>query len=241
MASVEAPARGVSNDRPPAESPNRGSADSLSGIGVDIPIASIDPTGSGSGAGSSRGAGTETQFNARTILPIDGSEIILCLAALAVWLFFLTVGITIATPPMVNAVQSGTMGWFSIVGYLVVIVFCHTVPNMAILCCLSAFLGVVASRAVSGVPQSGPTQERLSIYVAAVTRGFFVFLVIVSGTILLSEQSFMNLTQERYIRLTGLASLFSFAVGYNPSVFVNLLERVTHDSMGGAERKKAAA
>lgn len=241
MATVEAPARSVSNDRPPAESPNRGSAGSLSGNAVDIPIAPIDVPRGEAATAVTRETGTEHHSHDRTFLPIAFSEIVLCLAALAVWLFFLTAGITIATPPLLKAVQGGTLGWLSIVGYLVVIVFCHTVPNMAILCCLSAFLGVVASRAVSGVPAGGLTQERMSIYVAAVTRGFFVFLVIVSGTILLNEQSFMTLTQERYIRLAGLASLFSFAAGYNPKAFLRLLQKVTDNSMGGEEKKQAVA
>jgi hypothetical protein len=44
-------------------------------------------------------------------------------------------------------------------------------------------------------------------------RGFFMFIVILSGTLILSDQQYDNITIEQYLKLAGLVSLLSFAIG----------------------------
>lgn len=191
--------------------------------------AATDPTGNGSLAMPSLLMDQQT-------LVLDAREILVSIAVMLVWLVLMTVGITVGSQPYIDAVRSlEVLSISEGLGALLVILCCHTVPNIAMLCCLSAFLGVIASRAIGqpGLLVRTP-HERLSTYVAAVTRGFFVFLVIQSGSILLSDQTFTNLTLERYIRLAGLSSLFSFAIGYNPKLFNELLTRVDR-SVGGLE------
>lgn len=63
-------------------------------------------------------------------------------------------------------------------------------------------------------------------YVSAVIRGFFVFLVLLSGVLILLEKLFDSPTQEQYLRLAGFVSLLSFLVGYNPHLFARLLKRI---------------
>jgi hypothetical protein len=170
-------------------------------------------------------------------LELGAREIVACLLVLLLWTVLLTLGLTIGTPPFMATLQNPMAHSFgNVLGSAWIVVTCHTVPNMAMLCCLSAFLGVVASRAVGRADRTGPTPpERMGIYVAAITRGFFVFLVIASGALLLSDQTFTNLTPERYIRLAGLASLFSFSVGYNPRIFERLCKRIDEMAAGRAD------
>jgi len=161
-------------------------------------------------------------------LVLTTREVWASLGVMLAWLVLLTAGIAIGVQPYIDAIQQvKPLTAFQLVGSAMIVLLCHTVPNIAILCCLSAFLGVIASRAIGrSEPGARPSQDRMSVYVAAVTRGFFVFLVIQSGSILLSDTAFTNLTLERYIRLAGLSSLFSFAIGYNPQLFTHLMLRV---------------
>ena len=55
---------------------------------------------------------------------------------------------------------------------------------------------------------------------------FFIFIVVLSGTLILSDQKYDNITIEQYLKLVGLLSLLSFTVGYDPSVFLAFFQRV---------------
>jgi hypothetical protein len=174
-------------------------------------------------------------------LALDAREVVVSLVSLVAWLGLLMAGITVGTQPYIDGIRNlTTHGFWEVSGSLLVILLCHTVSNVALLCCLAAFLGVIASRAV-GRPNTNvqTPPERMGVYVAAVTRGFFVFLVIQSGSILLSDQAFTNLTLERYVRLAGLSSLFSFAIGYNPRLFGELLDRVNSTITGATNDPRA--
>lgn len=148
--------------------------------------------------------------------------------ALALGLILLSAGLSVAAQDSINAIQNHTVaGAWSLVGSFFVIATCHTVTNTALLCCVSAFLGVLGYRVIgerSGVAEG--FADRRDAYVAAATRGFYIFLIIQSGSIILSNQAFTNLTLEKYIRLAGLSSLLSFTVGYNPDLFRQLMDRV---------------
>lgn len=146
---------------------------------------------------------------------LEAWEIGASIAALALWLLLLTAGISVSTQAYINAIQNHTVsGVLALVSSLVVIATCHTVTNTALLCCVSAFWGALGFRVTGGTPGAvdGFTDRR-DAYVAAATRGFFIFLIILSGSIILSDQAFTNLTLEKYIRLAGMSSLLSFTVG----------------------------
>lgn len=161
--------------------------------------------------------------------PLDPLEIAAGLAAFVVWILLMTAGITVAAQDYIDPIRDMTAsGAAAVVGCLLVIATCHTVTNTAMLCCVSAFLGVLGNRVVGSIPnpEIARAANRRVAYLSAVIRGFFVFLVFLSGTIALSDQAFINLSLDRYIRLVGLSSLFSFTVGYNPDVFSQLMARV---------------
>jgi hypothetical protein len=159
---------------------------------------------------------------------VNGGEVAVSVLVMGLWLAFLTAGITVGTQPYLQLIRDRTAAHaWDVVGALFVILLCHTSPNIALLCCLSAFLGMLASRAVvSKEPGSEPDPLRMAAYVAAVTHGFFVYLVIQSGFVVFSDTAFTTTTLEQYVRLAALASLISFAVGYNPLLFQSLLARV---------------
>ncbi|APW61305.1 hypothetical protein [Paludisphaera borealis] len=162
------------------------------------------------------------------LLRLDSWEIGASVAALGLWLLLLAAGLSVAAQDYIDAIQHHNVsGVWAIVGSLFVISTCHTVTNTALMCCASAFLGALGFRVTGGKPEAvDGVADRRNAYVAAVTRGFFIFLIIQSGSIILSDQAFTNLTLEKYIRLVGLSSLLSFTVGYNPEVFRQLMDRV---------------
>ncbi|OJW16371.1 MAG: hypothetical protein BGO49_18655 [Planctomycetales bacterium 71-10] len=160
--------------------------------------------------------------------PLDPLELAAGLLAFVAWLLLMAGGITVGTQEYIDPIRNRTAsGPAQVVGCLLVIATCHTVTNTAMLCCVSAFLGVLGFRAIGPAPGSSATAAgRRDAYLAAVTRGFFIFLIIQSGTVVLSDQAFTNLSLDKYIRLAGISSLFSFTVGYNPDVFRQLMDRV---------------
>lgn len=96
--------------------------------------------------------------------------------------------------------------------------------NLALLCAVSAVLGAFGSVANLETDQIDATgRDRTNPYVSALLRGFFVYLIMISGILLLDHEPFSNPGPEQYIRLAGLLSMFAFMVNYNPQVFNRLL------------------
>jgi hypothetical protein len=164
---------------------------------------------------------------AASVPPLESLEIGSSLAALALWLVLLSAGLSVSTQPYIDTIQDqqAASPW-AVVKALFIIATCHTVTNTALLCCLAAFLGALGFRVLGVKTGAADGLDRRDAYVAAATRGFYVFLIVQSGSIMLSDQAFTNLTLEKYIRLAGLSSLLSFTVGYNPALFRQLMERV---------------
>jgi hypothetical protein len=173
-------------------------------------------------------AAAPTVLSATPALGLDGAEIALSAALFVAWISVITAGIAIGTQPYIDKLQNPEgHGVLSLAWAAVIVLTCHTVPNIAVLCCLSSFLGVIGSRIFNEADAgAGPQAGRLAGYVSAVTRGFFVYLIILSGTVVVSDEAFTRLSQEKYVRLAGLASLISFTIGYHPALFRHLLERV---------------
>jgi hypothetical protein len=60
--------------------------------------------------------------------------------------------------------------------------------------------------------------------VSALLRGFFVYLFMTSGLLLLDETPFSSPSPGQYIRLAGFLSLFSFVLSYQPQLFTALID-----------------
>lgn len=140
----------------------------------------------------------------------------------------------------------------SIAESLTAIAFAYTPTNLALLCCAAALAGCLGRMATTrngedtehqdgdgasatgehGAGETGqaaaalPDASLLAPAMSAVTWGFFVYLVLISGTIVLTGDPFKETTPEQYFRLPGSASLFSFAVGWQPQILNQLVSAV---------------
>ena len=103
---------------------------------------------------------------------------------------------------------------------------CYTPINLGILCLLAGILGTLGQRAMlhDGV---GEDLDLTNPYFSALLRSFLIFLVLISGILLISDDPFTSPTPAQYLRLGGLISLMSFIANYQPRVFGSLLRRVT--------------
>src|SRR5262249_12966615 len=129
-----------------------------------------------------------------------------------------------------------------------VVVTCYTATNPAFLACLAAFLGGIARRVRidgEGADTSNDSwSSQKKAYLSAIMRGFFLYLVVLSGLLLLTTQAITNPSQEQYVRLAGTISVLSFLVGSDTTLFARIMHRVTELAQGreqaGADAKGAA-
>lgn len=160
---------------------------------------------------------------------LNTQEMMTAVAALVIWLFLFTGGLIIGTQPYRTALGTATvkLGLWELARSWFVVFTCYTLSNVALLCCLSSLLGAFGRRAKLVLQDE---EERVggagNPYVSAMIRGFFMYLVLLSGVLILLEKPFSDPSQEQYLRLAGFISLLSFMVGYNPHLFSRLLTRI---------------
>jgi hypothetical protein len=150
--------------------------------------------------------------------------------AIAAWVVLTAAGVAVSTKPYIDLLSNATgratllelaEAWF-------VMITCYTFTNIALLCCLSAVIGAIGRSArVDDVERNDPATDLRTLCITGMIRGFFMFIVILSGTLILSDQQYDNITIEQYLKLAGLVSLLSFAIGYDPHLFVSFFERVS--------------
>lgn len=98
--------------------------------------------------------------------------------------------------------------------------------NLALLCAISGILGAFGNRANLHAEDAPPVRgDESNPTISALLRGFFVYLIVISGLLLLDDDPFSKPTPGQYIRLAGFLSLLSFVVNYQPQVFGSLLGR----------------
>jgi hypothetical protein len=105
-----------------------------------------------------------------------------------------------------------------------VALFCFLPLNLAWLCLAASTLGAVGNLANLGSERDPqPPLDDSNPVLSAVLRGFFVYLFLMSGLLLLDHAPFSNAGPNQYIRLAGFLSLFSFLVSYHPNLFGTLI------------------
>jgi hypothetical protein len=124
-----------------------------------------------------------------------------------------------------------------------------TPTNVALLAMLAGFLGGCASllmysdySANNSAKQNGKAPidlERLAYLqenpVSSALRGFVVYLTFLAGTVFGASGAFANTTQDQYCRLAGAVAVLAFGVGYDPTVFRQVLSLVTRRTEPGAK------
>ena len=146
---------------------------------------------------------------------------------LGLWIVLFAAGGIISTQPFRDRLShpenlvAALRVWF-------VVLTCYTVTNVAVLCCLASYLGTLGRRSrIGGNERCDLQGDGLRQYTAAVIRGFFVFVAMVSGTVALTgPNTFTNTSPETYLRLAATASLVSFLAGYKPQLFSRLQGRL---------------
>jgi hypothetical protein len=126
-------------------------------------------------------------------------------------------------PPPANQPQERASGWGLVTAWFVVLT-CFLPLNLAWICAASSLLGSFGDRA-NLADDSGLRRrhDNTNPDVSAILRGFFVYLFMTSGLLLLDDTPFSNATPAQYIRLAGFLSLFSFVVSYQPRLFNQLI------------------
>jgi len=159
---------------------------------------------------------------------LGAREVLISVSSLGAWLLLFTAGLIIPSSPyreqLANPAHAMTV--LQIFGNWFVVVTCYTLTNVALLCCTASLLGAAGRRARLERVDEHQEDGISNPYVSAMIRGFFVFLVLLSGVLILLEKPFDAPSQEQYLRLAGFVSLLSFLVGYNPHLFARLLKRI---------------
>jgi len=162
--------------------------------------------------------------------PLTASEAVVVVTAILAWSVLVAVGVAVPTKPYIDLLSSpdGNPSAVALAKAMFVILTCYTFTNVAALCCLSAVVGAIGrSAGIDDVERNDPATDLRTLCLSAVIRGFFLFLVVLSGTLFVSEQKFGNISIEQYLKLAGLVSLLSFAIGYDPHLFVAFFARVS--------------
>jgi hypothetical protein len=199
----------------------------------DIPPAPTEPTSHDAPAPAEPAPGATVSTNPQWRLTT--TEIVGCFVAFALWIILIAAGVAIDTPGYLTLLETpGKTGTAGTAASAFVVLICHVVPNVALLSCLSAYLGVIGSRTLpKEKAEDQPAVDHRATYAIAVTRGFYVYLIIMSGSLLTSSGGFgewadpakPGTSYETYTRLAGMTSLISFTAGFNPNLFRHLLSR----------------
>jgi hypothetical protein len=172
-------------------------------------------------------------------------ELLFGLCILLLWIGFFSAGLSIPTAELRKDLAKPELDLPTKLQYSLIVMCCYTVTNLLFLSCLAALLGSMMCRwrvrEKTPVPGDGSAEERVPydgkrLYLSAALRGFFIYLIGISGLLLFStEAAVENTGFAQYIRLAGIISVISFAAGYEPTLSNRLMGRVTdfaHQSGG---------
>jgi hypothetical protein len=111
----------------------------------------------------------------------------------------------------------------------VVVLLCFLPLNLAWVCATAGALGAFGNRANLSDDHTHRTSvDNTNPYTSAMLRGFFVYLFLISGLLLLDNSPFSHPDPGQYIRLAGFLSLSSFVVSYQPRLFSMLIVWAFH-------------
>jgi hypothetical protein len=166
---------------------------------------------------------------------VTGLEILSGVLALACWMGFFATGLFVpaATYRLALWDHSTELGWLTRTSYCAIAVCAYTVTNLLFLCCLASFLGCMTCRwgvrdgqlGGSGISIRVPAAR---MYLSAALRGFFLYVLVVSGLLVLTnEAAVIDTGFAQYIRLAGFTSGLAFVIGYDPNLISVLMSKVT--------------
>ena len=161
-------------------------------------------------------------------------EVIWGLAVVLVWLIIFISGILINSEPYRNVITGEgnnlTTGWNEpgLVFAWFVVIFSYTPSNLLMLSVFAGMIGAISRIAKLHVTKVGEEEipsDKTSPIMSGVLRGMFIYLLMLSGLLVLDEAALTEPSQDQYARLAGIVSLFCFLISYDPSRFRSLLDR----------------
>lgn len=188
------------------------------------------------GQESENGEGTGTTV----VPPVEGLSTegkVFVLVAIAAWLGCFLGGILVDTLPFRKTISASgleaTIGDAAkdVIAYegrrIVAVMgayFFYTPTNLALLTLLSGLLGTLGRKASLFVdPDESLEADRINPKLSAMIRAFLVYLLFLSGVLVLADEPFSAPTPGSYLRLAGIMSLLSFVANYKPSFFAKIL------------------
>lgn len=116
---------------------------------------------------------------------------------------------------------------------LLVVVLCYTPSNLVLICMCAGLLGALSRIAKLHIKDDGQDEiasDKIDPLMSGILRGLFVYLLAISGILLINEAPITNPGRAEYVRLAGLLSILSFLLSYNPSRFQSFVAK-SMDSM----------
>ena len=123
--------------------------------------------------------------------------------------------------------SNGALALLSALGSFFIVLLAFTPTNLALICCTAGVIGAARRRLQLSTDPDRDNRDRSHPLLSAFLRGLFVFLIAISGILVLLEDPILGTASPgQYIRFAGLLSLTSFIVNYDPTVFVLLVDQV---------------
>lgn len=164
-------------------------------------------------------------------------EVIFGLIIVTAWLFVFICGILIDSAPY-RAVITGQANEPGIIKSWFFVIFSFTPSNLLILSLLAGMIGAVSRKSKLHTDVDGQKDlpsDTSSPIMSGFFRGLFIYLLILSGTLILDNSILTNPTQDQFATLAGIISLFCFLISYDPSRFRTLLDRGIKKMEGGSD------
>ncbi len=178
---------------------------------------------------------------------ITRGEIAAGATILFLWLVFFGAGLFVPTSGMRDALwQGGADSVLKTIGYVLAVGAGYTLTNVLFLSCFTAYLGGMAQRWQVGdglekIPENTQCVPPTRIYIAALLRGFFLYLMFLSGFLVVSTEQTVTQTEfSQYIRIAGMISIVGFIVGYDPNLLLRLMQRILSIASLPPTREKTA-
>lgn len=123
--------------------------------------------------------------------------------------------------------SNGVLALLSALGSFFIVLLAFTPTNLALICCTAGVIAAARRRLQLSTDPDRDNRDRSHPLLSAFLRGLFVFLIAISGILVLLEDPILGTASPgQYIRFAGLLSLTSFIVNYDPTVFVLLVDQV---------------
>ena len=164
---------------------------------------------------------------------------VLTIAVIAVWVAVFLAGILVNSGPYRAQITDGT----AVLLTWLIVLMVYTPTNIAMLSLLMGLLGALGRCATLSADEERSKEseeDTINPLISGVIRGFIVYLLTVSGLLVVLEEAPLSPTgPEPYIRLASIISITAFIVGYNPKYFGKLLNRARQGML--AKKGKAGS